>query len=141
MYKRQKHTKLTAYSSGSFQISYKNNITFENIWFDGLVQINLSRCTNITFKNCRFTNFTYRGFITQNCSAINFYDCEFDEIGTEITNQNSSGEGINFMDTEDIRVVGCRFNEIKSNTLRVYNSFNGFISVSYTHLDVYKRQV
>ena len=122
-----KHTRLTAYSSGSFQISYKNNITFENIWFDGLVQINLSRCTNITFKNCRFTNFTYRGFITQNCSAINFYDCEFDEIGTEITNQNSSGEGINFMDTEDIQVIGCRFNEIKSNTLRVYNSFNGFI--------------
>ena len=122
-----KHTKLTAYSSGTFSLSYKNNVTFENIWFDGLVQINLRQCTNITFKNCRFTNFTYRGLIIQNSSALNFCDCEFDEIGTEITNQNSSGEGINFMDTEDVKVIGCKFNETKSNSIRVYNSCNGFI--------------
>jgi len=95
------------YSNRTIDIN-ASNVLLSNLMIDGIktgnqMAIYVRYQNNISIENCTFTN-TSRGFVCQNTSNINFYDCSFNSHETTL---------INFYSSNNITIKRCYFNTSK----------------------------
>nr|WP_294941922.1 right-handed parallel beta-helix repeat-containing protein [uncultured Mucilaginibacter sp.] len=83
--------------SGSINLKGQHDkvISGLDISGDTLDCIQLSKCYNITIKNCRLRNSTKNGITLLNCRNIKVIDCYFEKLATGVYATESQGININ----------------------------------------------
>lgn len=110
-------------------VETQKNITFKDLHFKNFPQrFMFTKCENVTFQNCKFSEFPSTCLSFQYCSNIKFIDCVFENIGTEIVDHTTYGYGVQLQYCTDVLIQGCSFNEVKGNcNIQILRDYDNII--------------
>jgi hypothetical protein len=88
------------------------NVEFENITFQNFSEMQFPTAKNITFRKCKFLNFSTRGLVISNFDNVKFIECTINSIGSSAVDETWQGAGIYADKGNKLTVDSCDISRI-----------------------------